>query len=89
MATQEELLETMKGTVKTRSECFGSLHSSQFTLSSAAAARAQVKAEAARVKLSFAQEANILKQQAEQHKKQVDLDADLHVLKSQKQLRLH
>lgn len=85
MATQEESVETMEGTVKTRSICSGSLHSSQFTSSSAAATRARAKAEAARVKLSFAlREANILKQQAEQLKKKADLDVDLHVLQSQK-----
>ncbi|XP_075315887.1 uncharacterized protein LOC142375626 [Odontesthes bonariensis] len=73
-------------TMETRSKVSSSLHSSQVTSSSVAVARARAKAEAARVKLSFAhKEANILKKQAEQLKKKAELDADLHVLKSEKE----
>ncbi|KAL7868752.1 hypothetical protein SRHO_G00101360 [Serrasalmus rhombeus] len=75
----------MDDTLETRSKASSSLRSSRLTSSSTAAARARAKAEAARVQLSFAeQEANILKQQAEQLKKKADLDAELHILKSQK-----
>ncbi|XP_039885710.1 uncharacterized protein LOC120732292 [Simochromis diagramma] len=75
----------MDETLETRSKVSSSLRSGQLTSSSTAAARARAKAEAARAQLSFAkQEASILKQQAEQLKKKADLDAELHVLKSQK-----
>ncbi|XP_025754973.1 uncharacterized protein LOC112842501 [Oreochromis niloticus] len=75
----------MDETLETRSKVSSSLRSSQLTSSSTAAARARAKAEAARAQLSFAkQEASILKQQAEQLKKKADLDAELHILKSQK-----
>ena len=48
-------------------------------------ARARAKADAARIKLSFAhKEADILKKQADQLKQKAELDADLHVLKSEK-----
>lgn len=71
--------------METRSMTSGSLRSSRLTSSSVAAARARAKAEAAQVEFSFAQkEADVLKKQAEQLKKKAELDADLHVLKSEK-----
>ncbi len=77
--------ETKEDTLETRSRYSGSACSSQLTSSSVAAAKACVKAEAARLQLSFAQRnADILKQQAEQLKKKADVDGDMHVLKSQK-----
>lgn len=73
-------------TLETRSRAASSQRSSQITSSSVAVARARAKAEAARVKLAFAhKEADILKKQADQLKKKADLDADLHVLKSEKE----
>lgn len=74
-------------TLETRSKASSSPHSSQLTSSFVAVARARAKAEAARVKLSFAnKEADILKKQADQLKKKAELDADLHVLKSEKEV---
>ena len=86
--------------LETRSRVSGTTHSSQSSSSSTAAVRARAKAEAARVQLSYAQkEADLLKQQAvmeceqemeatrkkaEQLKKKAELQADLHVLRSQK-----
>ncbi|XP_047445286.1 uncharacterized protein LOC125010584 [Mugil cephalus] len=73
-------------TLETRSRASSSKHSSQLTSSSVSMARARAKAEAARVKLSFAHmEADILKKQADQLKKKAELDAELHVLKSEKE----
>ncbi|KAK7921993.1 hypothetical protein WMY93_008895 [Mugilogobius chulae] len=74
----EEVLETQSRGTRT---------SQRTTSSSVAAARARAKAEAAKAQLLYAQkEAEILKEQAEQLKKKAELDADLHLLKSQKEV---
>lgn len=60
---------------------------SQLTSSSVAAVRARAKAEAAKAQLLYVQkEAEILKEQAEQLKKKAELNANVHLLKSQKEV---